>query len=309
MTDTLPPIINPAIKEKEAVTGSGIFAVLAIFLNIIVVLSAIGLTLSLFAEPTLGKILGVAVLVFLIWPLSTVAHIQQPGNAQIYQFLGSYVGTSRRTGLFATLPFLTSRTISIKDQNFETPVSKVNDLNGNPINISAIVVWRVSDTAKAIFAVEAYDFYLQTQAEAAVRHVAATHPYDSGDNKDASVENVPSLLGSASIINQELFTEIGERAASAGVEIIEVRINNLAYSVEIAQAMLQRQQASAIIDARKIIVQGAVGIVEDAIKALETEAVQFTPEDRAALTSNLLIVLVGEGKVTPTLNVESTRKR
>lgn len=166
-------------------------------------------------------------------------------------------------------------------------------------NISAIVVWRLKDTAKAAYAVDNYEAYLRTQAEAAVRHVAAEYPYDTHDE-----ENGASLLKSAEIVNNELADEVAVRAEAAGIDIIEVRINNLSYSVEIAQSMLQRQQANAILGARKIIVDGAVGIVESAVTTL-ADKYTMEPEKQAKLMSDLLVVLVSESKVSPVLDIGS----
>lgn len=241
--------------------------------------------------------------------LTTMIKVQNPNDARVFQFFGEYVGTVRATGLYVIYPFMSVSRLSVKDLNFETPTSKVNDVNGNPINISAIVVWRVIDTAKAIFSVEDYYSYLRTQSEAAVRHIAASYPYDSADKMDAEGKAVPSLLGNSDEVNIRLQTELTERAASAGVQIVEVRLNNLAYASEIAQAMLQRQQAAALIDARKIVVEGALGIVEDTVTKLEADNAGFTAADRAALTNDLLLVLVGESKVTPTLSVGATSKK
>lgn len=241
--------------------------------------------------------------------LSTMIKIQNPNEARVFQFFGEYVGTVRATGLFVTYPFLSVSRLSVKDLNFETPTSKVNDANGNPINISAIVVWRVIDTAKAIFAVEDYGSYLRTQSEAAVRHIAASFPYDSADKTDTEGKAIPSLLGNSEEVNSRLQAELTERAANAGVQIVEVRINNLAYASEIAQAMLQRQQAAALIDARKIVVEGALGIVEDTVAKLETQNNELTARDRTTLTNDLLLVLVGESKVTPTLSVGANSKK
>lgn len=232
--------------------------------------------------------------------LSTSIIIQAPGEATVLEFFGQYLGTVRKTGLSITFPFVKKMKVLVRTENFETPVSKVNDSDGNPINISAIVVWRLKDTAKAAYAVDDYEAYLRTQAEAAVRHVAAEYPYDANDDGAAS------LLKSAEIVNNELADEVAVRAEAAGIDIIEVRINNLAYSVEIAQSMLQRQQANAILGARQIIVNGAVGIVEDAVKNLDGKYV-MNPEQKAKLMSDLLVVLVSESKVSPVLDVGGKR--
>ncbi len=241
--------------------------------------------------------------------LGTSLRIQNPNDARVFQFFGEYIGTVRATGLYMTYPFMSTVKLSVKDLNFETPTSKVNDMNGNPINISAVVVWRVIDTAKAIFSVENYVSYLQTQAEAAVRHIAAAYPYDSADKMDEQGRAVPSLLGNSEEVNSRLQAELTERAANAGVQIVEVRINNLAYAPEIAQSMLQRQQAAALIDARKIVVEGALGIVEDTVAHLKSQNSTFSPEAQGSLTNDLLLVLVGESKVTPTLSVGSNAGR
>lgn len=231
--------------------------------------------------------------------LSTSIIIQAPGEATVLEFFGQYLGTVRKTGLSITFPFVKKMKVLVRTENFETPVSKVNDSDGNPINISAIVVWRLKDTAKAAYAVDDYEAYLRTQAEAAVRHVAAEYPYDTHDE-----ENGASLLKSAEIVNNELADEVAVRAEAAGIDIIEVRINNLSYSVEIAQSMLQRQQANAILGARKIIVDGAVGIVESAVTTL-ADKYTMEPEKQAKLMSDLLVVLVSESKVSPVLDIGS----
>lgn len=270
---------------------------------------AIQIIISLFAGSWGGVISFVIATVLaavISGGLGTMISVLNPGESLVLSFFGEYMGTVRRTGLVAVLPFMNKKLVTVRDSNFETPVSKVNDSNGNPINISAIVVWRLKDTAKALFGVDNYGNYLRTQAEAAVRHVASLHPYDAGvDAPDGSKTNAVSLLNGAEVVNQELFTEIQNRAAASGVEIVEVRINNLSYSVEIAQAMLQRQQASAIVDARKIIVEGATSIVEETVAQLRVDQ-KITAEEQSRLVSNLLVVLVGEGKVLPTIDV-STR--
>lgn len=250
-----------------------------------------------FVSGDFGILIGL-VTGFLAVALATSFIIQAPGEATVLEFFGQYLGTVRKTGLSMTFPFMKKRKVLVRTENFETPVSKVNDSDGNPINISAIVVWRLKDTAKATYAVDNYQAYLRTQAEAAVRHVAAEYPYD------ASTAEGDSLLKSAEVVNGKLADEVGVRAEAAGIDIIEVRINNLSYSVEIAQSMLQRQQASAILGARKIIVDGAVGIVEDAVAHLATLH-PLEPAQQAKLMTDLLVVLVSESKVSPVLDVGS----
>ncbi|NHC44786.1 SPFH domain-containing protein [Motilibacter aurantiacus] len=220
-----------------------------------------------------------------------------PGRTNVVQFFGRYVGTARRTGLVWLLPLTTRRGMSVRVRNFETSHLKVNDADGNPVDIAAIVVWQVADTAKATFAVEDYTAFVEIQAEAALRHVATTHPYDSGDPA------ATSLRGSTDEVAGELAVEVAERVAVAGVEILEVRISHLAYAQEVAQAMLQRQQAGAIVAARERIVDGAVGMVRMALDKLADEAiVDLDDERKAAMVSNLLVVLCGDSRATPVVN-------
>ncbi len=217
----------------------------------------------------------------------------QPGRTKVVQFFGRYVGTVHRSGLVWAVPLSTRRSVSVRVRNFETARMKVNDATGNPVEIAAIVVWQVADTAKATFAVEAYDEFVETQSEAAVRHVAGTYPYDAGEGEE-------SLRGSTDQISAELAEEVAARVAVAGVEIVETRISHLAYAPEIAQAMLQRQQADAVVAARSRIVEGAVGMVEMALDRLaEDGVVELDEERKAAMVSNLLVVLCGDSRVDP----------
>ncbi len=239
----------------------------------------------------LGLVLALAVL--------TGISVISPGETLVVQLFGRYLGTIRRTGLVLTVPLTTRRRVSVRVRNFETSELKVNDADGNPINIAAIVVWQVADTAKASFAVEDYDDFVSVQAESALRHVAMSHPYDGGDG-------VESLRGATELVSAEIATEVAARVAVAGVEVVEARISNLAYAPEIAQAMLQRQQAGAIIAARSRIVEGAVSMVEDALNRLESEGVvTLDDERRATMVSNLLVVLCGESRATPVVNAGS----
>lgn len=239
----------------------------------------------------LGLLLALAVL--------TGISVISPGETLVVQLFGRYLGTIRRTGLVMTVPLSTKRRVSVRVRNFETSELKVNDADGNPINIAAIVVWQVADTAKASFAVEDYDDFVSVQAESALRHVAMSHPYDGGDG-------VESLRGATELVSAEIATEVAARVAVAGVEVVEARISNLAYAPEIAQAMLQRQQAGAIIAARSRIVEGAVSMVEDALHRLESDGVvTLDDERRATMVSNLLVVLCGESRATPVVNAGS----
>ncbi len=226
--------------------------------------------------------------------------IVQPGQTHVVQFFGRYVGTVRRTGLVMVLPLTNRRGINVRVRNFETNHLKVNDADGNPVEIAAIVVWQVADTARALFAVDDYLNFVTVQAESALRHVATTHPYDN------ATEDGTSLRGSTDIVATELATEVAQRVILAGVEIVEVRISHLAYSSEIAQAMLRRQQANAVVAARSRIVEGAVGMVEMALARLsEREIVTLDEERKAAMVSNLMVVLCGDQPASPIVNAGS----
>ena len=247
------------------------------------------------------RIIGGAVGIVLATLLLTSLVIVVPGQTSVRQFFGQYIGTVRRTGLVLIPPLTTGKKVSVKVHNFETNELKVNDLEGNPVNIAAIVVWQVADTARAVFAVEAYEDFIKAQAESALRHVATTHPYDSTDTT-----TIPSLSGSTDIVSAELAEEVAARATIAGLEIIETRISSLAYAPEIAQSMLQRQQAAAIVDARETIVDGAVSMVETALSQLdERDIVDLDPERRATMVSNLLVVLCSDNNAQPVINTGS----
>ncbi|PRI12256.1 SPFH domain-containing protein [Leucobacter massiliensis] len=248
-----------------------------------------------------GAVLALGILLVIAAALVfTMFTIVAPGQTSVRQFFGRYVGTVRRDGISFVAPFTTGRKVSVRVHNFETNELKVNDSDGNPIHIAAIVVWQVADTAKAVFAVEDYSEFIETQAEAALRHVATTHPYDEPGPGEQS------LRGSTDVVSAELAEEVAARVAIAGLEVVEVRISSLAYAPEIAQAMLQRQQASAIIAAREKIVEGAVTMVEQALDRLENEdIVSLDDERRAQMVSNLLLVLTSEQRVTPVINTGS----
>jgi regulator of protease activity HflC (stomatin/prohibitin superfamily) len=223
--------------------------------------------------------------------------IVQPGQTRVVRFFGRYVGTLRRTGLSWVLPLSDRRNVSIRVRNFETSHLKVNDAEGNPVECAAIVVWQVADTSRAVYAVDDYPSFVRVQAESALRHVATTHPYD--DQKGDGV----SLRGSTDIVAGELAAEMAERVAIAGVEIVEVRISHLAYAAEIAQAMLRRQQADAVVAARHRIVEGAVGMVEEALEKMrERNIVSLDEEREATMVSNLMVVLCSDQPASPVVN-------
>ena len=243
---------------------------------------------------------GAAGVVFVTILLSSSLVIVVPGQTSVRQFFGQYIGTVRRTGVALVPPLTTGKKVSVKVHNFETSELKVNDLEGNPVNIAAIVVWQVADTARAVFAVEAYEDFIKAQAESALRHVATTHPYDEPGPGETS------LRGGTDVVSAELAAEVAARVALAGLEIVEVRISSLAYAPEIAQAMLQRQQAGAVIAAREQIVEGAVTMVDQALRRLEEgDIVAMDDERRAQMVSNLLVVLCSDQRTQPVVNTGS----
>jgi hypothetical protein len=229
--------------------------------------------------------------------VATSLVIVQPGHTKVVRFFGSYVGTVRRTGLWWILPLADRRSLSIRVRNFETNHLKVNDADGNPVEIAAIVVWQVADTSRAVYAVDDYDNFVRVQAESALRHVATTHPYDDPPGLGTS------LRGSVDVVAAELAREVAQRVAIAGLEIVEVRISHLAYAPEIAQAMLRRQQANAVVAARARIVEGSVGMVEMALARLDEHGiVELDEERKAAMVSNLLVVLCADQPASPVVN-------
>ncbi len=220
-----------------------------------------------------------------------------PNIARVLLLFGKYKGTVRDEGFRFTNPFMTKKVVSLRAHNLNGEKIKVNDRAGNPIEIAAVVVWRVHNTAQAAFDVESYVEYVHVQRETAVRHLASTHPYDGGTDEELS------LRGSADVVARELTQELQERLERAGVEVIESRLSHLAYAPEIAGAMLRRQQAAAIIAARQRIVEGAVGMVQMALDRLNRDGIVKLDEERkAAMVSNLLVVLCGEQAASPVLN-------
>ena len=238
------------------------------------------------------------ILLFVLVVTSLV--VVPPGQSYVIQFFGTYVGTVRKPGFWWVLPLTIRRRVSIRDRNFETNRLKVNDSDGNPVDIAAIVVWQVADTARSTYAVDSYENFVSVQSESALRHVANTHPYDNAEEAGAS------LRGATDVVAAELAHEVAERVSIAGVEIVEVRISHLAYAQEIAQAMLRRQQANAVVAARSRIVEGAVGMVEMALNRLsEGHVVELDEERKASMVSNLMVVLCGDQPPSPVVNTGS----
>jgi SPFH domain / Band 7 family len=277
------------ITERPAVAVNGWLGVIALFVCIG------GMVLAGFDSP---KWLWLPIVVFVLILGSLV--IVPPGQTSVVQFFGRYIGTVRRAGFWWVAPLTVRRRVSVRVRNFETGHLKVNDADGNPVEIAAIVVWQVADTAKSTYAVDSFVNFISVQAESALRHVAVSHPYD--DTTDTGT----SLRGSTDIVAGELAVEVAERISIAGLEVVEVRISHLAYAQEIAQAMLRRQQASAVVAARSRIVEGAVGMVEMALNRLAEGGVVSLDEERtAAMVSNLMVVLCGDQPPSPVVNTGS----
>jgi regulator of protease activity HflC (stomatin/prohibitin superfamily) len=275
------------IRERQAWAISGWFGI---------VIVAACIVAAIFIAHSSTKTAIIAPIVVAVVILASLV-IVQPGQTRVVRFFGSYVGTVRRTGLSWILPLTDRRNVSIRVRNFETNHLKVNDADGNPVEIAAIVVWQVADTSRALYAVDDYLNFVRVQAESALRHVATTHPYDD------PVGNGLSLRGSTDIVAAELAEEMAQRVIIAGVEIVEVRISHLAYASEVAQAMLRRQQANAIVGARTRIVDGAVGMVELALDRLrERDIVDLDEERKAAMVSNLMVVLCSDQPASPVVN-------
>ncbi|MFD2165867.1 SPFH domain-containing protein [Thalassotalea euphylliae] len=280
------------MNEKKGFSFNGYAAALVLaglqYLTLVNVVSAASLPLFW---------LIFAVLVAVCWG---GFFIVQPNQAKVMTFFGSYVGTVKDNGLRWTIPLFIRTNISLRIRNFESGQLKVNDNHGNPIEIAAVVVWAVEDTAEAMFEVDDYESYVSIQSEAALRNMATTYPYDLHEGDEVALRSHPKE------VSESLKTEIQQRLAKAGVHVLEARISHLAYAPEIASAMLQRQQASAIIAARSKIVEGAVGMVETALAKLsEQDIVELDEERKAAMVSNLLVVLCGDHSTQPVINAGS----
>jgi regulator of protease activity HflC (stomatin/prohibitin superfamily) len=278
------------MKERNAWAMNG-------YLGILIIAGLIAGTVFSIMEEQF--ILG-GMLIVLVIVLGSGITMIQPNQSVVVMFLGRYMGTVRREGIVLTVPFSVRRTISLRVRNFNSNRLKVNDVNGNPIEIAAVIVFKVIDAAKAVFDVDRYEQFVEIQSETAIRAVATKYPYDNFDADELT------LRGNAEEVSTELTTELQDRLTVAGVEVIEARLTHLAYSTEIAQAMLQRQQASAIISARKQIVDGAVGMVQDAIDRIEREdIVELDDERRVAMINNLLVSIVSDHGTQPVVNTGS----
>jgi regulator of protease activity HflC (stomatin/prohibitin superfamily) len=288
-----------AMKEREALSFSGWLALLAGLGSLAGAVVSLVMIKNHQLDPAPYIGAGIGLFVFGILLLSGCAVIG-PNDARVLTFFGRYTGSVKESGLRWMNPLASKTAMSLRARNFETAKIKVNDLDGNPIEIGAVIVWRVVDTAQATFDVESFSQFVHIQAESAMRNLAMHHPYDTHD------EAVISLRGQSEVVADLLKKEVDERIHTAGCEVVDARIAHLAYAPEIAQAMLQRQQAGAIIAARTRIVEGAVSMVEMALDQLSKRGiVELDTERKAAMVSNLLVVLCGERSTQPGVNAGS----
>ncbi|KQX45275.1 MULTISPECIES: SPFH domain-containing protein [unclassified Paenibacillus] len=277
------------MKETNAWSLNGFLGLLLFIIG-----GGIGVFLLTQERIVPGIILIILGLIF----VSTITAVN-PNEASVITFFGSYLGTIRKNGLWLIVPFSNRKKISLRVRNFNSVKLKVNDIEGNPIEIAAVIVFKVVDTYKALFDVDSYEKFVEIQSETALRHVASKYPYDRFESEGYS------LRGNADEVAAELSLELQQRLSVAGVEVIESRLTHLAYSTEIASAMLQRQQASAILSARQIIVDGAVGMVQMAISRLESEGLHLDEERKAAMINNLLVAIVSDRSASPVINTGS----
>ena len=286
------------VLEKEAFKVNG-------FVMLPVVLGLVGLGVWLFvtaigpgSDTGRGGRLALGIALFVLGSvLSGGLFTVQPNQARVLVFFGDYVGSVRDAGFWWTNPFTTKRAVSLRVRNFNSERLKVNDADGNPVEIAAVVVWRVVESAKAVFDVDDFEEFVDIQAETALRSLATRYPYDAAGQERSSLRENPDELAEA------LKAELDARLEVAGVDVLEARLTHLAYAPEIAQAMLRRQQAQAVVSARQLIVSAAVGMVEDAIKELERSGVvELDGDKRAAMASNLMVALTAEQAVTPVIN-------
>ncbi|GGE01914.1 SPFH domain-containing protein [Paenibacillus nasutitermitis] len=287
------------MQERKAWHANGF---LALLLSLILVGGAIVLFIVGGTQENSGDsgalsiILGI-VAMMLGFVIMTSLTVVQPNQAKIITFFGKYKGTVVDSGLWIVIPFTGKSRVSLKVRNFNSQKLKVNDASGNPVEIAAVIVFKVTDTAKASFDVDNYEKFVEIQSETAVRHIAAQYPYDSYED-DGSF----SLRGNADEVSSQLMAELQTRLMVAGVQVLETRLSHLAYAPEIANAMLQRQQAAAIVSARHKIVDGAVGMVESALQQLELRGIVLDDERRAAMINNLMVAIVSERGMTPVIN-------
>jgi SPFH domain / Band 7 family len=286
------------IRERPCPTISGWLSLPLILAGLAFSFWQLIVTVDVPDSERVGYLVFLWILAMLVLLVLFPGHfVVNPNEARVMTLFGKYGGSVKRDGFHWANPFFHKRRLSLRIRNFESAQIKVNDLEGNPIEIAAVVVWRVVETAEALFEVDNYEHYVKVQTEAAVRNLATHYPYDT------HIEGNMSLRGNTAEVAEKLKAEVRERLNQAGVEVLEARINHLAYAQEIAAAMLQRQQAGAIIAARQRIVEGAVGMVEMALDLLSKRDVVTLDNDRkAAMVSNLLVVLCGDRNTQPVVN-------
>ena len=284
------------MKERKAIAMSGVLFFFLLLGAVAFLIYTIVSQAQAGGKGGGGRMLLLPVMIPGIFILMKGLFVVAPNDGRVLTFLGKYTGTVRDSGIWFANPFASKTRISLKVSNFQSPQLKVNDAHGNPIEIASVVVWRVVDTAQALFEVENYDKFVHIQCETALRHLANHYPYEP--HQDGEI----SLRGNPEEVSVKLRDEVQQRVRIAGVEIIETQLTHLAYSPEIAQAMLRRQQASAVLAARQIIVDGAVGMVEIALRRLEEDKiVQLDQASRAHMVNNLLVTLVSENHMQPVL--------
>lgn len=283
------------MKEKNAFHINGY---LALFLTIVGALLGAWLVYIGAHHGSYGPIIVGGIILVVVLIAATSLTIIQPNEAKVLTFFGNYIGTIRDAGLFLTVPFTDKQRVSLRVFNFNSQILKVNDSKGNPVEIAAVIVYKVVDTAKALFAVDDYEQFVQIQSESAIRHVASEYPYDTFEDEKAL-----TLRSNPTEVSDKLTAELQERLNVAGVQIIETRLTHLAYATEIASAMLQKQQSAAILSARKIIVEGAVSITEDAIDRLAKETdLDLTDAQRLQIINNIMVAIVSERGTQPIIN-------
>lgn len=284
-------------REQVRKVSSGYLMIAILLVAQLATGYAIFLALRAFYVPGIFAAVLASIIVLVCWAGLFMVH---PNEAKVLQLFGKYAGTTHESGLKWANPFFAKTAVSTRVRNFESAKMKVNDSNGSPIEIAAVVVWKVFDTAEALFEVDDYEEFVQIQSESALRNLSTTYPYEPHEGEGIALRSHPAEIA------KSLRKEIQDRLEQAGVTVIEARISHLAYAPEIANAMLRRQQASAIIAARRLIVRGAVGMVDMALDELrENNVVELDEERKAAMVSNLLVVLCSEESAQPVLNTGS----
>ncbi|MEE8824105.1 SPFH domain / band 7 family protein [Lentilactobacillus sunkii] len=289
------------MKEKNVFHVNGYLGLIAV-----IILLGVGGYL-LWAGSQTGSVMSIvlgSVIIILDLLFASSLTIIQPNEAKVLTFFGNYIGTIRTPGLFMTVPLTSKQTISLRVRNFNSQIIKVNDSKGNPVEIAAVIVYKVVDSAKAIFNVEDYEQFVEIQSESAIRHIASQYPYDSFDEKT----DILTLRGNATEVSEALTAELQDRLEVAGLTILETRLTHLAYATEIASAMLQRQQATAILSARKIIVQGAVEISKAAVSQLQHDiSIDIPDEKKIQMINNVLVSIITERGTQNVINTDNVK--